>query len=273
MKRLRLGMRLHLSKNTPLFIKKLIQLRWDCNGARLEMKYRSKNPNNIFSVPLNDEKIFFYLPVSGDLISRYIIVNKRFFEYEYLESIEKAIQNPSCILDVGANIGNHTIFFMKSWPDTRVYSFEPQTDVFRQQKRNLEINGLPTDGCINAGIGNVTGHGKIVHDGRTENNIGATQIDYDDAGTIEMITLDCFISEKRIGKVDLVKIDVEGFEPKVLEGMKKLIEEHNPLIWIEILPRNRGIILEKIQELGLSMVDIHPFNSNRDFLFRKPFPG
>jgi len=273
MKRIRLGMRLYQSSRTPSIIKKLIRLRWDCNGARLERKYRLKSPDNIFHVPFNDGKLFFDLPDHGDLISRHIIVNKCFFECEYLESLRNLIINPSCILDVGANIGNHTLFFMKTWPEARVFSFEPQKDIYNQMRRNLELNKLPTDGCFNVAIGNATGRGSIVYDGRTENNIGATRIDYYDEGEFRIITLDNFIWENQTGKVDLVKIDVEGFEPKVLEGMKKLIEEHNPLIWIEILPRNKGIILEKIQELGLSMVDIHPFNSNRDFLFRKPFPG
>ncbi len=266
----KLGIRLHRNKRTPAFLRKLLHLRWEYNGNKLEQKYRSENPGTIFSIPFSDsEHVLFDLPDVGDLISRDLIVQKRFFELHYLNAVKKLIINPTCIIDVGANIGNHSIFFKKCWPRAAVYSFEPQVYIFDQLERNLEINGLPLDGCFNVAVGNKKGRGKVVFDGRIQKNMGATRIDYDDSGSFYVISLDEFIKNHPHEKIDLIKIDVEGFELKVLDGMRQLIEIYKPLIWIEVLDNNKDAALLMFEQLNLEFVDCFPFNTEHDFLLSK----
>lgn len=269
MTKLRLGMLLHENKKTPLFVKKLLRLRWEYNSNRLERKYRAENSGNIFSIPFSDsENVLFELPVARDLISRDIIVQKRFYEHEYLIEVKKLINNPTCIIDVGANIGNHTLFFKKSWPGTTVYSFEPQLEIFHQLKKNLELNGVTVLGCFNKAVGNKIGRGKIIYNGQVENNTGATRIDYDDSGSFDVISLDDFIENHPQDRIDLIKIDVEGFELKVLEGMKKIIKKHNPYIWIEVLDNNKEAAFSLFKDLQLEFIDLPLFNEAHDFLIR-----
>lgn len=172
--------------------------------------------------------MLFDLPDVGDLISCHIIIQKRFLEQDYLKGIKSILMNPNCIMDVGANIGNHTLFFKKSWPKATVYSFEPRLEIFHRLKRNLEINGISVSGCFNKAVGNKNGRGKFVFDGRVENNIGAARINYDDTGSFDVISLDEFIENHPQDRIDLIKIAVEGLELKVLDGMKNIWRSIGP---------------------------------------------
>lgn len=73
-----------------------------------------------------------------------------------------------------------------------------------------------------------------------------------------MVTLDQFCREKNIGKVDLIKIDVEGYEFKVLQGALGLIEAHRPRICIEL---NEHCLLDT----GTSSAEIFAFFKKRNY--------
>jgi FkbM family methyltransferase len=139
------------------------------------------------------------------------------------------VSNKGIILDVGANIGNHSIY-LSSFA-TKVYSFEPNPKVFRLLEYNaLNKNIIP----LNYGLSDSEGS-KLLYINKM--NLGASSLEQEintkqdiEHVTIKTIdTLDFLFSEK----ITLIKIDVEGHEISVLRGGENLIRRCKPVIIFE----------------------------------------
>jgi len=266
----RLGLRLYSHKNSPSWLKKLIYFRWAFNNWQLEKQERKNSNNNIFEVSLNEkDRVYFELPVLKDLIASNIIISKQFFEHDYLLVISSLLNQPKCIIDVGANIGNHTLYFSKYWKEAKIYAFEPVSFIFNLLQRNIQLNNLSNTHCFNAAVGDREGVGRVAYNGQSEHNLGATRVDYCDTGEIPFLTLDEFILEHNVQTIDLIKIDVEGFELKVLNGMKQLINQYNPYIWVEVLDDNKSKAMALFEELDLTFMSAPHFNQQHDYLLRR----
>ena len=140
------------------------------------------------------------------------------------------------IIDIGANFGFHTLEFAELVGDGHVFSFEPQKLVYYQLCGNIILNGFD----------NVTAFNEALSDEfdklRMENlqyhstdtiNIGNAHLNaYADISYNEVIVrpLDSYNFEN----VSVIKIDVQGYEPKVLDGAKETINKHKPTIFIEV---------------------------------------
>jgi FkbM family methyltransferase len=141
------------------------------------------------------------------------------------------------ILDVGSNIG-FTALNMASLTGRNgmVYAFEPDGHNYTFLKCNIGLNKeLPIE-SFQLGAGNINEKRKlIVHNSgnRGENKI-TTLSASDDFAVIEIIKLDDFIETKKILRVDLIKIDTEGFELNVLKGAENTFSIHSPILFIEV---------------------------------------
>lgn len=135
-------------------------------------------------------------------------------------------------LDVGANIGNHSVFFADYFKD--VSAFEPNPHSFHLLQLNASLK--PNINCHNLGMSDIEGEGSLLINSR---NIGGSRLQSGDAPsehqkmqTVALKTLDDAeeINQKEIG---LIKIDVEGHEIKVLRGAANLIKKQKPVILFE----------------------------------------
>jgi FkbM family methyltransferase len=124
-------------------------------------------------------------------------------------------------VDVGANVGVHSVR-AASW-DMKVYAFEPNPLNLALLKRNVEINGLPMN-ILPYALGAKT---EKVH---LSPNAALSRIIEKDGMDVEMRTLDSF----ELPGVDLLKVDVEGYELEVLKGAKNTLEKFRPVIMIEM---------------------------------------
>jgi FkbM family methyltransferase len=135
----------------------------------------------------------------------------------------------SSALDIGANIGNHTIYFSDYF--SSVYSFEPNPQTFDLLSFNLKT----VDNCFpfNVGLGDAAGIFELYEN---KGNMGASSIKHDyDVGSgrvkIQVKKLDDI--EAELGNVSFIKLDVEGFEYNVIRGGLSLIRRHRPIIVLE----------------------------------------
>lgn len=120
-------------------------------------------------------------------------------------------------IDIGAFIGDTIPYFLGAGFD--VVAFEPQPDAFWCLHKNF-----PNLALFNCALGN----GETVILPNTEGNMGGRMVSVSSAGVIAR-RLDDF----GIGDVSFIKIDVEGFEPSVLEGAIKTLEQYNPTVMVE----------------------------------------
>jgi FkbM family methyltransferase len=141
----------------------------------------------------------------------------------------------STAIDIGANVGTHTVAFARRVGLTgSVFSFEPQPVVFSVLERNVAAHKHTNVRAVLGGLGSVSGEMVVPPvDYMDHANIGAVKLlhvgDGRDGDHIPIITLDgCDLS-----KCHLVKVDAEGMEDDVLAGMTATIERLRPVVAFE----------------------------------------
>jgi FkbM family methyltransferase len=116
-----------------------------------------------------------------------------------------------------------------------VHGFEPDTINHRRCAENLKLNDFKNITLNKLGLGNTSGEFRIKVD--TPTNRGGNRItDQNDESSelIKVITLDQYVLDKKFLKIDLIKIDVEGFEFNVLKGAGNTISKYCPVLFIEL---------------------------------------
>lgn len=160
-----------------------------------------------------------------------------FYEQDQLEFIKSQSTPGWVIADIGANIGNHTIYFDKFLQPSKIYTIEPSPKAIAILLQNIAINYCHSVNVDYLGVGFAHTTAKassFLPFG--ENNQGALTLQPDDNGTIQVIPGDVVFENI---KVDFMKIDVETMEMFVLEGLKKTITKCKPKIFIEIDHKNK----------------------------------
>jgi len=142
------------------------------------------------------------------------------------------------VADVGANIGYYTILLAdKVGKNGKVYAFEPDKINFEILIKNIKANNLENVVAVNAAVGRKIGKIKLY---KSKENLGDHKL-YEtlrpsdtslDREAVQIIKLDDFVKEK----VNLMKIDTQGWEPEVIEGAKEIIKKNKPIIFLEYSP-------------------------------------
>lgn len=197
--------------------------------TRKKKKYIQKNLEKISKEQiLNLDKSIAVF--AHDYIGHQINLNG-IFEKDYLDlfkcfisPIKKEIEK-GFVLDIGANIGNHTIYFSRIF--SKIRSFEPDPDTFELLKFNTRRN--PGICVFNFGLGREP---RVMKISRTPGNLGASHIveSNNEGADVKIETVDNISTGI---EVSLIKIDTEGFELEVIEGSKNTINRCMPLIVFE----------------------------------------
>ncbi len=148
-------------------------------------------------------------------------------KYEEYESILMVNQSVTVAVDVGANIGYYTLLLAKVCK--KVYAFEPDKDCFEILKKNVEENKLKNVILFNKAVGNENKKVGIVKDKSNFGNSKIVESLKSKSLKVECVRLDDVIKER----IDLMKIDVQGYEEKVIEGARKIIKKYSPTIFME----------------------------------------
>lgn len=141
-----------------------------------------------------------------------------------------------CVLDIGANIGCTAIFFGEK--AKQVYCFEPSPSTFTFLEANVSNAGHNNVTCVNVGLGKLELESELTF--APNNRSGgfvSNQIQASAGHVVEKIKIirgDDFIRANDIPKIDFIKIDVEGFEMDVIEGMRSSIEKFQPVVALEL---------------------------------------
>lgn len=161
-------------------------------------------------------------------------------EIQFLVSLD--LKN-KIIYDIGANVGMFSLFFAKSvQPKGKIFSFEPNPIAHQDLIRNIELNNLTNIRTFQLGVGKSEYKDQLIFDsnstgiGSLNKKIQANLFVSDSINKVEIdiISIDYIISKKGLLFPDLIKIDVEGLEFDVLNGMKNTLHEKKPKLFVEI---------------------------------------
>lgn len=184
------------------------------------------------------------VPVRDQVIGRSLRVYGEWAEEE-IRFISALLNEHDIVLDIGANIGTHTIALASRFPKIQIFAFEPQP----------LLHALLVSNVLSAGFANVTPMAMGCSSNITlidvnpdydaiDWNFGAVALTESPfaqgsyAAPVTMIPIDSLVFQSR---VQLLKIDVEGMEKEVLSGAVSLLTSDRPLVFFEILT------IEKLQ--------------------------
>jgi FkbM family methyltransferase len=149
-----------------------------------------------------------------------------------LTAMESILRVGDTVIDVGANIGTHAIAFSHFVGKTgKVIAFEPQRHVFQLLCGNAAINATENIHCFQKAVGDCQGsiHTPIIRQSTLFNYGAVSLANINEGEKVDLIPLDSL----NLDACRLIKIDVEGMEPKVIEGAQKTIKAFNPFLFVE----------------------------------------
>lgn len=168
-----------------------------------------------------------------------------------LEIWIKLCKDANVVFDIGANTGVYSLIAKAVNKNTAVYAFEPVKRVYEKLVQNNELNHFGIN-CLPVAASNYKGKA-VIYDTDHSHTYSVTvnkNLNPETKGTliteIDTTTLDDIIEEKKIAKIDLMKIDVETHEAEVLEGFHRHIKLFRPTILIEILNNEVGTNVQKL---------------------------
>ena len=132
------------------------------------------------------------------------------------------------VFDVGANIGVFSISQAQKLGAGRVYAFEPDPRAYTRLLRNLEANHVNNVISVPKAVWNSAGRAQLqMTDHTTSSTLSSVR---QDTVVIDTISLDVFVRTRKIGRIGLLKIDVEGAELEVLRGADALLRRTRQIV-------------------------------------------
>ena len=218
--------------------------RWSLNGripARIWRQFPI--PRETFVVNLPGSQAFRYKASSGDAIGHTLFWSgTRGWEAATIATFLKLADRTRLFLDIGAHTGAYSLFACAVNPAARVIAYEPVERVYEKLRENIETNHFEN----RCDARQVAVHR---HVGKTQMHVPRsdlpTSASLDPKGfrglTGQLVDVDVDVvtaddETRSCGRVELVKIDVEGFEPGVLEGMSRILSTDRPVVLCECNP-------------------------------------
>jgi FkbM family methyltransferase len=179
-------------------------------------------------------------------------------EFESFVSMWLEPRRGEVLVDIGAHMGRYTLTTAKVvGNEGMVVAIEPHPENCETLQRNIRLNRLEnvivlnfaawdTDCELKLFTGDVAGH----HSVRMNRRLGWVKV----KGRV----MDRVLKELNLGRVDWIKIDVEGAECEVLYGLEETISRYTPKIIVEVFQENVGRIKRFMKEQGYGLIRISP---------------
>lgn len=183
-----------------------------------------------------------------DYIQSRIRTGHEFYERSLLNFLSRITKPEPLFIDIGANIGNHSIYFALQ-RRAQVLAFEPNRDNYERLKRNVQASGVSSHvRTWNAAVGSKSA--TVVSSGDNEANSGGftvVECTPSTANAVPQLVLDALEGLRVEASRDtIIKIDVEGAEIDVLKGMIQLARAHDLIISIEIQNDKNAVLARNL---------------------------
>jgi FkbM family methyltransferase len=151
------------------------------------------------------------------------------YEEELLDALSSLVSRDQVVLDVGANVGNHTIY-LGIVCRAVVHAYEPNPRALTYLRRNVALNRLEHRVHVHEkAASDSPGYGTVRNPREREFDMGSAYVETTSAGPVRTLRLD----DVEHGVVRLVKIDVEGGEHAVIRGAVETLARYKPVVVAE----------------------------------------
>lgn len=169
---------------------------------------------------------------------------------------KKALENQRIFLDIGANTGWHSVYLSR-YVDT-VLAVEPYPPVIKQLKKNIQTNNIDNIQIHAVGFSNHVGSFPFYT--RDESVMASGSFDSDFFNhkkppmSLPLVVGDEYLINRGLEKIDLIKIDIEGYERYALLGLKQLLKTNRPVVAMELNAAEGGFSAKE------QLIDTFPKN-------------
>jgi len=186
------------------------------------------------------------------------------------------------VLDIGANIGFHTMYFAElCGKEGRVFAFEPIQFNYDALLKNLSLNKFSQIHPVHAALGNENKEMEIHIDPSAKNPGAYNLLTEGKKNTIiTCLKGDDYLDNLSLPKINFIKIDVEGYEYEVLKGLKKNIVRYRPTIIFEYdrnyqlkMNEDAGLIFDFFNELNYSFYAVDGYGNKKPFAYTEQIQG
>jgi len=226
----------------------------------------SESSGTIISHRIDSKIVSFFISNSLDYIQSFLIRGD-FYERAELDLVRRLCPPGKVFIDIGANIGNHSIFVSKFCSPSEVIVFEPNPKAIEILKINLALNACTNVNTAYLGLALSSESNSADVFYPIANNMGQAQILKSDHGAIKCFPGDLFFRHKPVG---FIKIDVEGAEFDVLKGIQGTVEIWRPGILIEVWPERHQELFSWCDAFRYAVQETFPMDNN---FFLAPIEG
>ena len=180
------------------------------------------------------------------------------FERDVVDTIEQYCQPGWQIIDVGANVGAHSIrLAKKAGIEGKVYAFEPTEYAYRKLVRNVSLNNICQIDLYRLALWNENKDNQVISF-RSSWQTDGTSVS--GPSTVSFVRLDDWSKKHGIERIDMIKIDVDGHEFPVFDGGRQLLAACRPLIIMEVgawhFAEPSTNVLDLLADLGYRFCDM-----------------
>lgn len=187
-----------------------------------------------------------------------------FYELTELQALRTVFPKGGVFVDIGANVGNHTLFAAQHLLASRVIPFEPNPLAYDLLIQNVLVNGL-------RGVVDLSKLGVGLSDSRSggyemeerRRNLGAARM-LPGEGDLQVYRADDLLPEVR---PDMIKIDVESMEMQVLDGLSGILDHCRPVLLVEVHVDNDDAFAAWMDRAGYAVIITYQhYKSNRNYI-------
>lgn len=169
------------------------------------------------------------------------VIRRGYWEKSQTDAVRRFLRPGGFVIDAGANFGHYALVAATALgPDGLVLAFEPHPDAFALLAANRDLLSHPNLVAVQAGLGAMDGTLPIWTDAANPGGHSFLDQNLRAAGapaTVRVYRLDSYLAQHHAGRApDLIKIDVQGFEARVVQGAAETIRRHRPAVLCEITP-------------------------------------
>jgi len=188
-------------------------------------------------------------------------------EQRVWELLASSLKPGDVVFDVGANVGLYTVLLAKVVGDGgQVISFEPEGQTYAHLLDNLKLNSLTNVRCFRKALGERSGQAMLY----SNEAIGGASLVHPPAGkgpgeVVDIVEGDQLVLAENLPLPRAVKIDVEGYEYAVIQGLRRTLAQHAcQLVCCEVHPARLPAdvkpetVGDLLRSVGFSRIDTYP---------------
>ncbi|HHL22367.1 MAG TPA: FkbM family methyltransferase [Aliiroseovarius sp.] len=224
----------------------------------------TSRPVQLTTARIRDRRVIFCTDMENDPIQR----NHRrgqFYEAKELAGLAELFPAGGTFVDIGANVGNHSLYAALFLGAARVIAFEPNPLAYRLLVQNVLVNGLEQVidlSRLGVGVGAREEGGYSME--RRRRNLGGAKMLPGESGKLRVLPGDILLEGEAPA---LIKIDVEGMEMAVLEGLKATLRQHRPVLLVEVDNENEAAFMEWAEAAGYDVArTVQRYRLNKNHL-------